>query len=401
MGKTAGWCIVYCCFMLLMGPSLWAGGLYVNEFGTPVMGNAGAGSNAEASDASTAFHNPAGMTRLTRPQLMLAGGVGYSDIHFDSDGTTGISGGNGGNAGGWIPLIGSHYVHPINDDLRFGLSVISLSGAILDYNNDWTGRYQNQKVELLTVTTIPTLAYRINEQWSIAAGPTIMYGTLDMDIAVNRDPQPDGKVSLDGDDWDVGYTLSALFEVSERTRLGVIYFSELEADLSGDLELKPLGVSVSTDTTIPFAQMIRGSIYHQLDDKWALVGSVGWEDWSTMDNVTLTTANAGAKLPRNWKDTWHYSAGFHYRANEKWLLRSGVAYDTNPVDATDRTADMPVDRQVRYAVGADYKWSSCLTVGVSFVYADLGSGKINSPQLSGKYDKNDIYMLGLHANWKF
>ena len=383
-----------------METSLWAGGLFVNEFGTPSMGNAGAGSGAEASDASTAFHNPAGMMRLNRKQLMLAGGAGYGEVRFESDGTTGISGGDGGNAGGWIPLIGTHYVQPINEDFAFGFSTITISGAALDYNNDWTGRYQNQKVELLTVTAMPTLAYRVNDRLSVAAGPMILFGTLDMDIGVPG-PLADGQATLDGDDIDVGYMLSTLFELSEKTRLGLVYLSEMELDFSGDLKVQPLGLSVGSDTTIPFAQMIRGSIYHQLNEPWELVGTVGWKDWRTMDNVTVSTGSGGAELPRKWKDTWHYSGGVHYRPHKKWLLRSGIAYDTNPVDAGDRTADMPVDQQIRYAVGTDYQWSEVLTVGVSFVYADLANAKIKSSQLSGEYDRNDLYMLGVHANWKF
>jgi long-subunit fatty acid transport protein len=62
---------------------------------------------------------------------------------------------------------------------------------------------------------------------------------------------------------------------------------------------------------------------------------------------------------------------------------------------------MPVDQQIRYAVGADYKWSETLTVGAAFVYADLGKSKIKSSTLSGEYDDFDIYTLGVYANWKF
>jgi long-chain fatty acid transport protein len=147
--------------------------------------------------------------------------------------------------------------------------------------------------------------------------------------------------------------------------------------------------------------MVRGSVYHQLNDKWAVVGSLGWEDWSTVDSVNISTDNGSKALPKNWKDTWHYAAGLHYNLSDKWLLRTGVAYDTSPVDADDRTADMPIDRQVRYAVGADYQWTESLTVGGSFVYVDLGSAKIDSPGFSGDYNRNDLYFLGLHANWKF
>jgi len=75
--------------MLLILPCIsQAGGLYINEFGTPSMGTAGAGTNAVASDASTSFHNPAGMTRIKGKELMGTGGLLYSTIKFDPDSDT-------------------------------------------------------------------------------------------------------------------------------------------------------------------------------------------------------------------------------------------------------------------------------------------------------------------------
>jgi long-chain fatty acid transport protein len=380
-----------------------AGGLYLNEFGTPVMGNAGAGSGAEASDASTSFHNPAGMTLLGQRQFMLSLGVGYADTSFDTD-RNDIGGGDGGNAGGWVPLLGTFYAQPLNEeqDLWFGFSTFTISGAVLDYDTGWVGRNQCDEVTIMTVTAMPTLAYRVNDWLSVGAGPTIWYGNLELKVGPIGDT--DGKVKLDGDDVAYGYSLSTMIELSERTRVGVFYISETSFEFDGDLKTRggPLeGQDFSSDTDLDLAQLVRASVYHQLDDKWAVVGSVGWEDWSTVDNVNVSTEDTNTALAKNWKDTWHYAAGLHYNLSDKWLLRTGVAYDTSPVDADDRTADMPIDRQVRYAVGADYQWTESLTVGGSFVYVDLGSAKIDSPGFSGDYNRNDLYFLGLHANWKF
>jgi long-chain fatty acid transport protein len=50
-----------------------AGGVLLYEFGTAEVGLAAAGYAARAQDASTAFTNPAGMTRLAGTQA-LAGG---------------------------------------------------------------------------------------------------------------------------------------------------------------------------------------------------------------------------------------------------------------------------------------------------------------------------------------
>jgi long-chain fatty acid transport protein len=54
----------------IFSETAWAGGLYINEFGIPSMGVASAGAQAVASDASTSFHNPAGMTRLNGLEIL-------------------------------------------------------------------------------------------------------------------------------------------------------------------------------------------------------------------------------------------------------------------------------------------------------------------------------------------
>jgi long-subunit fatty acid transport protein len=63
MNRTLVSCVIICTSITLLKiTTLLAGGLYISEFGTPSMGVASTGAQAVASDASTAFHNPAGMT---------------------------------------------------------------------------------------------------------------------------------------------------------------------------------------------------------------------------------------------------------------------------------------------------------------------------------------------------
>ena len=81
---------------------------------------------------------------------------------------------------------------------------------------------------------------------------------------------------------------------------------------------------------------------------------------------------------------------------------TGFAYDSSPVDSKDRTADMPVDRQLRYAVGTQYQWNERLNLGGSFVYLDAGKAKINNNRtLKGDYKRNDLFFFALNAGWKF
>ena len=67
--------VFFCIAFAANSGLLWAGGLYLQEFATPSMGVASAGAEAVCTDASTSFHNPAGMTRLKDNEFMLTGGL--------------------------------------------------------------------------------------------------------------------------------------------------------------------------------------------------------------------------------------------------------------------------------------------------------------------------------------
>jgi len=218
-----------------------AGGLYINEFATPSMGVAGAGQEAVANDASTnfAFHNPAGMTRLEGHSVSLGAGLLFGETRFDTDPDTPFAGGGGGDQAGIAPLLGSHGVYSVSDDLKLGMSVFSISGAALDPDNSWAGRFALQKIELLTLTANPSAAYRVNDWLSLGGGVTVMYASLDYELAAP--PGGAGQVKIDGDDFAFGYNFGALLELSPRTRVGAIYVSKVEPEFSGDLELRTGG----------------------------------------------------------------------------------------------------------------------------------------------------------------
>ena len=112
-----------------------AGGLYVNEFGSPSTGTAGAGAQAWANDASATWHNEAGMTRVEGNQITLGAGIGSIDVEFEPDPNTPFSGGDGGDAGDLVPILGTYGVYSANEDFKLGLGLFSFSGAALDYDD--------------------------------------------------------------------------------------------------------------------------------------------------------------------------------------------------------------------------------------------------------------------------
>ena len=387
-----------------------AGGLYLNEFVTPSMGVAGAGSEAVAADASTifAFHNPAGMTRLKGNSILLGVGALQGDTEFETNSNTPFNGGNGGDQAGLAPILGSYGVVSVDEKLKLGFGLFSMAGASLDADRTWAGRYSLQNIELLTFTANPSIAYRVNRWLSVGGGITLTYGTLDYTLAappINPPVGGAGHADVDGDDFQVGFNFGALFEIDPQTRVGIIYISETELNFSGDIRLTTGGgpiFSVNSGVELVLPQLVRIGAYHELNHQWALLGTIGWEDWSAFDRL-LVSVNAGsAAIPTGWKDTYHFSGGVHFRPAPDWLLQAGITYDTSPVSSGNRTAFLPMDRQIRYAVGAQYQLNERLKIGGAFEYIDLGDAPIDAPRiLTGEYDTNRVFAFGFNVSYQF
>lgn len=381
----------------------YAGGLWLNQFGDFAAGRASAGASAGVDEASTIIHNPASATQLEGSHLFVGAGVILADIAFDIDETNPISGNDdGGDAGLDAPIAEFAYVHDTgSDQWAAGVYMAGFSGAGLEYNDDWVGRFQTTDVEILVLALAPTFSFQVTDNFSVGVAAQYFYGELDLKLAIPsiRPGVDNGKGKLDGTDNGFGYSLGAVYEFSELTRIGITYQSEIELDFDGKLKVPAGSVRVDSNTELSLAQFVRVSLHHSLDDQIGFDFSIGWDDWSALDEVFVALPSQGASLEKNWDDTYHYAAGFQYKATDKWDITAGIAYDTNPVSARDRTADLPVDRQIRYNIGARYAYRENLTLGGYANYTDLGSAKIKTDFWSGEYSSNSIIELGIYANW--
>jgi long-chain fatty acid transport protein len=400
--------------LVFAGSTAWSGGLYISEFGQPVQGASGAGAGAIAQDASTAFTNPAGIMLLDESEWMVTGVGVYSSIEFDPQVGTTVTGNDGGDAGGFSPGAALFYSNPFSESFGFGFSFNAISAAVLDYDDGFVGRYWAEEVELIIAVAMPSFAYRVNDHWSVSLGLPIAYGQLDMDVAI---PQltpvamgNDGQARIkDGDDFDVTLAAGVLWEITDRFRLGLTYSGEIEMEFDNDLEITlPAGggttlPQVSADVEMPFAQTLRLSGSSDIGDKLTVLATVAWEDWSTMDNVFISTSAGGGALPRDWDDTWHFALGMRWRTGGPWTFHTGVSYDTDPTNAQDRTADMPIDEQIRISGGATYQFSGGSSLGGVLTYADYGDADINNGgdwgQVVGDYSSNEILFMGINYGW--
>jgi long-chain fatty acid transport protein len=412
-----------------------AGGVLLYEFGTAEVGLAAAGYAARAQDASTAFTNPAGMTRLEGTQA-LAGGqlMWFSNSFSVGSGTSpGLGSEGGGSALGWggfVPGAGAFVTRNVAPDLWAGFAVAGNFGSIIDYDDNWVGRYRVQQATLLGLQFVPSIAYRVNDKLSIGAGLNAVYGIFDQKVAINNavPAAADGRLELDDKSWGFGGNVGMLYEVSPSTRVGLTWTSQVDLDFKAPAQFSGLGPVLSTllasrglldsrvsiGTKIP--QQVMASIASRVDDRWSLLGNVGWQQWSKFGQVEVgidNTSNPVAlttSLP--FKDTWHVAVGAQYRLSDPWTLNMGIAYDSGFQEGDTVSPLLPVNAAWRFGVGGEQQVSKTLKWGLAGELIYGGTLDVNLASqlppalggrgnLAGSYDGTTALVVSVYGNWSF
>jgi long-chain fatty acid transport protein len=417
--KIIRWGILSVLGLLLTAAAGQAGGLYLYEIGSPDVGLAAAGYAARAQDASTAFTNPAGMTRLKQPSLMAGAQPMYLNIDFSADINTTVAG-DSGDSSGWMPAGGLFYVHPVNEKLAFGLAVTGYFGLALDYQDNWVGRYYVQDTTLQAAAIQPAIAWQVNDQLSVGAGVAMLYGMFEEKLAVNRvlDALPDGELKLEDEDITVQLNLGVLYEPVSGTRFGLTYLSKADLDFSDKADVSGFGPTLegilglgsrNIDLGMTMPQAVMFSVYRELNDRLALMANLGWQDWSEFGKVEVSVSNTRVDLTTDldYDDTWHIAFGAQYRLSEPWLLTAGIAYDSAMFDEEDLTPALPVGETWRFGFGTLYDWSKSLTFGAAYALGwggDLDMDVERGPlagRVSGTYKNTAIHVVALNAQWRF
>jgi len=437
-----------------------AGGFALIEQGASGMGNAYAGASAVSVDASTVWFNPAGMLELGRQEIAAAGHLIAVANDFTDQGTTlneafgpaPVPGTGRLDSGGNSLIPNFYYVRQLKDNLAFGLGISAPFGNSTEYNRDWVGRYQAVESGVSVIDINPSVAYRINERFSIGGGLSVQIMDATLGNAVDSGAtciglaargnidlaqclgaglttpgvrEQDGYAEVTGDSVAVTFNLGMLFKPTEQTRLGVAYRHSIDHDLDGDVDfdtnaalaavLSGAGVPLFQDggalakANLPASLMF--SVAHQITDKIQLLGDATWTGWSAFKELRITFDNPVQPDSFNtqaWKDVWRISGGVNYTMNKKLTLRTGLAYDQDPVPSpTRRTARIPGNDRTWFSLGAGYRISDRFSVDVGYAHLFVDETPIANASeaaggttIRGLYD-TDVNLFSAQFNWLF
>lgn len=379
-----------------------ASGLYLYEVGTDDVGLAGAGQAARAQDASTVLTNPAGMSLLPDRTMSLGGQMLYGNARYELNDNAALNGNSPGNVIGWFPGGSAFYSQRVTDQLSAGIGLFGNYGLGLHFGN-WAGDNLIKDSTLLAMTLMPTLAWKYNDALSFGAGMGINYGLLKL-----KRSTANGDNEQSDHDWALNGKFGAIYQFTPQTRAGITYTSETKYhfNINGTVQFERLNNSPSY--TLPIAatvntpQQVMVSLYHDINREWAVMGDVGWQDWSAYSNSEIYAGNQRVGDNQRLRDTWHLALGTQFRPNDDWTFNTGVAFDSSFYRTqNDTSLTMPSGDTWRWGVGARYQLDPASSIGAAFEYAHIDSSQVASPLVKGRYDNPALYFFGINYSRTF
>ncbi|MGR5170831.1 outer membrane protein transport protein [Vibrio owensii] len=405
-----------------------AAGFQLAEYSATGLGRAYAGEAAMADNASAQWRNPAMLTYLEGTQVSV--GAIYVNPNIDVDGTsTFVNGSNKASSHDFAhdAVIPNFYLsHQYNDKFAIGLAFGTNYGMETDLGKDFAAANFGNEASVTSMEANLNAAYKLNEALSIGGG--IRYIIADGSIGAVMPPQM-GLVKptlpgqtlkyMEGDDTAWGWQVGAAWQINDNNRLGFAYKSAVDLTLEGHangLAFNPMNPNAkkagSMDLTLPATAELAS--FHQLNDQLAVHASINWTDWSSFKELVADFPDKSDLIKsENWEDNYRFAVGTTYKLDQKWTLRSGVAYDMSAVDDKYRTTTIPETDRLWLSVGAGYEWSKNLTLDAGFTYIFAKDAPISEPRdasdneaagFGGAFEgevTGNVWLIGVQANYTF
>lgn len=404
--------------LIAAAPAL-AGAFGIREQSVVGGGQAFAGAASGAAGLGSLFWNPATVTMNPGWQSEVNGTYIDPSARIRTTAPTPTLGlGQSGDIGISALVPATFTSYQINDIVWLGLAGTSPFGLVTKPNPVWAGETYSRSSRVFSLNFNPIVGIKVTDWFSVGAGPVIQYfkTRLTSALAPTR-TAPSG--ILEGDDVGVGATVGATITPFAGTTIGVGYRSSIHQEIDGTFRaVVPAGPGAGT----PFVSRARVNL--NLPDQVTaglsqvvtrdLRVNLGFEftNWSRLKLPVVTAFASGAPLttvPLGYKDGYYYALGGEYDFNTKLTVRAGVAYETSPIDQSNRGTRLPDTDRVHANVGATYHYSDTLDISAYYSHIfTVGNKQLRIVPGNIVYNglpffgdvKADVNLVGLSAKFR-
>lgn len=394
---------------ILLAANAQAAGFHLREQSAAAQGNAFAGATAGAENGSYSYFNVAGLTRQKGTQLNIGGT--YIAPRAEASNVRAEDGSRGADVNNIVHAAvapNATFSHQLNDKAFLGVALNVPYGMITKYDRDWPGSDHGITSKVMTATITPMFAYKATDKLSLGAGLQMQYVKARLTGTSNG-----GAVStaMEGDAFDIGYQLGAMYEFNENTRVGVAYRSQVKHKLTGDLTASMPLPSLNQDifAKLNTPEMLSMGVFHQINDKWSVMAEYQRVFWSSFKTLDIH----GQEYPflsstkEHWRDTNFFAIGASYQIDHQWKWRFGLAYDQSAVRVQHRTPRIPDSDRIWYSTGLNYQYNDRLSFDLAYTYIKAHDAHLDTSltgnggsHVTAEYT-NSVQLFGLSLNYKF
>ncbi len=362
------------CLALSLGlaPLAHGSGFLIYEHGAAAMGMAGAFVSI-GNDATTVFHNPAGMSFLKGTHISLGGTI------IKPIGSLSLP--------NW-PVPTQRNIDQLDQTFfapnfylthRFGkfaagIGVFAPYGLGTKWPEDFPLRYLGTSNEMQTIFINPSISYLINDNLSVGGGVSYVTSKLSLNLVrmVEIGPYWAGDVPAalkDATGSAVAFNLGVLYKTDSYS-LGATWRSSFDIKYKGDIALDASGVPApfkpyvpttgSVETTFKFPDIFTFGVSFNPVEALTVGVDAQYYTWSRYDKYVIDiTYPSGPAEPEtvleNWKNTWIFRLGLQYQLNEALALRCGAIYDQTPQPVASIDPNLPDANRFALTAGIGYK----------------------------------------------
>ena len=367
-------------------------------------------------DASTIYYNPGGLARLKGIQVYGSVlGIMPATAYGNSTGGSTVS-----KPQTFVPF--NIYVGgPIQENSKFavGMGIYTAAGIGLQWDNDWTGRYIVQSINLNAVFFQPTISYRVSDFLSVGGGFIYAAGSFDYTNAlpvenITNNVATEGQAHLHGAANGVGFNLGVQLKASDKLQFGLTYRSQVNMGISGGSATFNVPTSVASsfpntqfDSQLPLPQVATVGIGYRPGERLTLQFDLNYTGWNSFDSLRInfaqqTSSLQNEHLPEHYKNTWTPRLGANYKISRVVSVMAGVAYDQTPVTDNYVSPILPDADRIILSCGVSVKPLPRFTVlaAVEGTDAVKRAGLYQYDNFSGTY-KTDAVTPGVAIYYNF
>lgn len=341
--------------------------------------------------------------------------------------------------------LGIYGAFRIYDNLYAGVAFYTPYGSSINWTRNWPGAILNQSVDLKVYTLQPTISWQITPKFSVGAGLTIGWGSVNLTKGLVDASQLDLLLQLQGAGNMVqnallgsdlptqypqfghvspasanlkgnsavamGVNIGAMYEFNKKWTVGASFRTQMNMHVKAGLvtveyandmarqilqaELNNLN-STNFDSTMPCPWVLTAGVSYKPLNKLTLAFDAQLNGWAAYKKLDITFAEQGQFDQHLVKDyhnstTWHLGA--EYALTPRLDLRAGLMLDTSPCNKNHYNPETPGTTRIEPSVGFSFRPIKNLSIDFAFMYVE----GLRVKDATGQYDNflSDKFNTGL------